>query len=224
MKIISKNRGEGKTTKLIKMSAETGYQIVVSNHPLKQYVIDHAKEMGLTIYPPITRKEMSLAQFRGRTFLIDELESFVGEFGNVYAATVNKENVVEDIKDNPVTRMQKSLDKLANHYDYLINKGDYNASLNVLKNIEMLSRQIKDIGYTPLHSIYKIVDNGLEKQLITLWEQNYFGDIKNVKTFVIAEKYNDTIQNWMQGVSDNWDNLSEDMKSDVTKMFNKKTT
>ena len=224
MKIISKNRGEGKTTDLIKMSAETGYQIVVHSQPSKQFVIDKAKEMELNILPPITRREMHLAQWSRNTFLIDELELFLLDIGNIHAVTINKENVVEDIKDNPVVRMEKSLDKLSNQYDYLINKGDYNASLNVLKNIEMLNRQLKDIGYTPLHSIYKIIDNGVEKRLITLWEQNCFGDIKNVQTWVVADKYNDTMQNWVQGIANNWSNLDEDIKSEVTKMFTKKTT
>lgn len=139
MKLICKNRGMGKTHDLIKMSAETGYQIVVHNDQSKRFIAEKALEMGLNILPPITRKEMNLAQYCKNTFLIDELELFVREFGNIHAATINKENVAED------NVYQRNINVLMKDYEKIIANKDYNAGLNILKNIEQLNRQIDTI-------------------------------------------------------------------------------
>ncbi|MEF9983705.1 MAG: hypothetical protein RR806_03210 [Oscillospiraceae bacterium] len=141
MNLICKNRGTGKTYDLIKMSAETGYQIVVHTDTVKRMVSEKAKEMGLHILPPITRKEMNLGQYRGNTFLIDELETFVQEFGNIYAATINKENVSED------DVYQRNIDILLKDYEKVIANKDYNSGMNILKNIDSLNRQLDMAKY-----------------------------------------------------------------------------
>ena len=146
MKLICKNRGMGKTYDLIKMSAETGYQIVVHSQSIKKDIIEKAKAMGLSILPPITLKEMNLAQYRNNKFLIDELELFIQDIGSIYAATINKENVIEN-DDNIIAIMNMSLDTLIREHNKYVNKGDYNTALNIMKNIEMLNKQLETTEY-----------------------------------------------------------------------------
>jgi len=55
MKVICKGRGEGKTTDLIKLSAETGVPILRAGNIW--YVTDLAEEMGLSIPKPMSIRE-----------------------------------------------------------------------------------------------------------------------------------------------------------------------
>ena len=48
--VISKGRGEGKTSELVLLSAKTGIPILCANPP---YVMDRAEELGVEIPPPI---------------------------------------------------------------------------------------------------------------------------------------------------------------------------
>jgi hypothetical protein len=142
MKIISKNRGEGKTTELIKLSAETGYRIVVHDDHLVKIISEKAKEMNLEVPFPISKQQINLKQFSEETFLIDELELFVDSSNKIHAATINKENVVEE---DIVDRYQRQIDALMNYYERTVKQGDLNIGLNILKNIDLLNRQIEQV-------------------------------------------------------------------------------
>ena len=77
MKIYIGERCSGKTTKLIKESAKTGYTIVVANRGMADCVVDQAKRMGLAIPTPLTIRQCNSGALRGRHvegILIDELD------------------------------------------------------------------------------------------------------------------------------------------------------
>lgn len=57
MKIIYKGKGQGKTTELIKESAETGQYIIVLNRQRALNISKMAAEMKLHIHFPITIEE-----------------------------------------------------------------------------------------------------------------------------------------------------------------------
>lgn len=156
MKLICKNRGMGKTYDLIKMSAETGYRIVVHSDFLCRVVSEKAKEMNLDIPSPISKKQMNLSQFNKETFLIDELELFIESNSKVYAATINKENVLL-VEDDVIPLMDVSLKTLIRQYNTYVNKGNFNTALNIMKNIDMLSKQIENAKQSKYH-IDKLVN------------------------------------------------------------------
>ena len=58
MKLIITPAGGGRSTELIKRSAETGTYIVVSTHSRALVLADMAREMGLSIPFPITWNEV----------------------------------------------------------------------------------------------------------------------------------------------------------------------
>ena len=58
MKIIMRGRRNGKTTELIKMSAENGGYIVCRSHNAASMIKKQSKEMGLKIPYPITYAEL----------------------------------------------------------------------------------------------------------------------------------------------------------------------
>lgn len=83
MKLITKPRGKGKTTELIKISAETGDYIVVLNHRLARFVAQMATDMGLQIPFPATYAEILDKRCKGMRIsglLLDDLDSFLSGF------------------------------------------------------------------------------------------------------------------------------------------------
>ena len=102
MKIINLERGKGKTTLLIKLSATHNTPIICSSHASKSYILNKAKEMGLTIPEPINVRGEGMAhKLRGLNVnsncgvLVDDLECvlqyFLGE--QVSVATTSCEVV-----------------------------------------------------------------------------------------------------------------------------------
>lgn len=80
--LIIGDRGTGKTSKLIRISAAEGKYIVVPTERMKQSVACQAKEMGLNILFPVCLAELPFhGQFRGEV-LVDEpqmlLERIIG--------------------------------------------------------------------------------------------------------------------------------------------------
>lgn len=107
MKIYTMPRGTGKTTKLVRMSAENNYPIIVRNRLSKEYILDKAKRMNLIIPDPIMLYEFENGSMRGKrqdydAYLIDNLELIVGDvfrdyFGKeVYAATMTVTTISGD--------------------------------------------------------------------------------------------------------------------------------
>lgn len=77
MDIIIKGRGHGKTTDLIRMSAESKSPIVTGNLPHAKAIEDKAKHMGLDIPKPIyvSDRDALDAQICGvREVLVDDVD------------------------------------------------------------------------------------------------------------------------------------------------------
>ena len=81
MEIIYKGRGQGKTTELIKRSAETGTYIVVPNRSHALNIVGQAQEMGYDNIPfPITIEEVLRHGFRGtyiKKVLVDDVDLII---------------------------------------------------------------------------------------------------------------------------------------------------
>lgn len=81
MKVIAGPRGSGKTTELIKLSAETGSRIVTKNKFMANFTVDMAKKANLEIPTPLTYDEyLEEYAWQGRKetgFLIDDLDIFL---------------------------------------------------------------------------------------------------------------------------------------------------
>lgn len=90
MNVYIAPRQTGKTTMLIKMSAETGAIIVVPTYPMIKEVEDIAKELGLAIPKPIDcfRFVRGLSSFARKRYLVDELQTVLDLMG-IEAATLD---------------------------------------------------------------------------------------------------------------------------------------
>lgn len=112
MKLIIKERGMGKTTDLIRLSAETGQYILVADFNRARNVADMARKMGLNIPYPVTVCEGLKEGFRGtfiRSILIDDADivlQMVFHVG-VTAITLTK----EDDKSSKHERRHKMIKK-----------------------------------------------------------------------------------------------------------------
>lgn len=110
MKIYTMPRGTGKTTKLVRMSAENNYPIIVRYRLSKEYILDKAKRMNLVIPEPISLDEFQNGSMRGKrldydAYLVDDLTLIIGDvfrayFGKeVYAATMTVSTISGDLPD-----------------------------------------------------------------------------------------------------------------------------
>lgn len=75
-------RGSGKTTELIKKSAETGIYILVLNETRRKYIFEKARGLGYDIPNPVTLDDYFRCKFRGsyieqQGVLIDEVEDIL---------------------------------------------------------------------------------------------------------------------------------------------------
>ena len=99
MEIIYKERGKGKTTDLIKLSAEKGYYIVCKGRDESQRIASQAIEMGLSIPLPITFNEFLCSDYGYcvKGFLIDNADILLSHLGRgrVKAATLTKPSQVK---------------------------------------------------------------------------------------------------------------------------------
>lgn len=76
------NRGSGKTTELIKKSAETGIYILVLNEKRRREVFEQAKKLGYYIPNPVTIDDYFRCKFQGSCIqrdglYIDEVEDIL---------------------------------------------------------------------------------------------------------------------------------------------------
>ena len=75
MKIIRADRGQGKTTKLVKMSNKEWKYIVCKDTQRVDVIVDLANKLGLDIPYPITIRELSISQGSYiKSVLIDDIE------------------------------------------------------------------------------------------------------------------------------------------------------
>lgn len=85
MKLIDRERGSGKTTKLIYTSEITGYPIVAESNQSIEYIKRQARELGANIPNPMTVKEMrSIRGIRFDRILLDEGFSIIEEALKTY--------------------------------------------------------------------------------------------------------------------------------------------
>lgn len=99
--IIIGERGSGKTTELIKRSAETGSYILVATKMMAKCIHLSTLDMGYHILYPITIMEYLNSEFDKRIpILIDELDLVLGSIFNFFkveAVTLTKRDY-HDVK------------------------------------------------------------------------------------------------------------------------------
>lgn len=99
MKIITGARNSGKTTELVKLSAETGAYIVTRDHNSARQLIDIAEHLGLHIPFPLTWSEFYHNQYDGRRIriLFDDVDSFLQSLASapILAVTLSIEEDLE---------------------------------------------------------------------------------------------------------------------------------
>lgn len=109
MRLLIKERGQGKTTGLIYASEATGYPIVTFGNVQAKMIKDTAEQMGCIIPEPLTVDELkSLHSLQNCNVLLDELttildkalKSYLGV--NVICATVS-----DYLKDNQIKEDEK---------------------------------------------------------------------------------------------------------------------
>jgi hypothetical protein len=86
METLIISRGKGKTTELIKKSAETGNYIVCHSLDEANRIQSKAQDMGLKIPLPITYDEFLKKRYYGKGiggFLIDNADMFLQSLSNV---------------------------------------------------------------------------------------------------------------------------------------------
>ena len=97
MNKIIKGRRQGKTTELIKRSAETRTYILVANRQRVEQVFEQAQSMGLNIPYPVTVEEYMRSGFRGsfiNSILIDDADDVLSQvFSNVRIETITMSDV-----------------------------------------------------------------------------------------------------------------------------------
>ena len=97
MNKIIKGRRQGKTTELIKRSAETRTYILVANRQRVEQVFKQAQSMGLNIPYPVTVEEYMRSGFRGsfiNSILIDDADDVLSQvFSNVRIETITMSDV-----------------------------------------------------------------------------------------------------------------------------------
>jgi hypothetical protein len=127
------------------------------------------------------------------------------------------------MKQELINKLQSDLEKLIEKHSKFIEKDDFGTALNVMKNIDYINSQLRNIDYETLVSKYSTSDNGKRIELISIWKQNAFGDIKDHETYVIKEKYKSSIYDALNQLSDNWNNMSDEEKENVYKLFGANT-
>lgn len=107
MKKIILPRGKGKTTELIKLSADTQKYILVADRNRVREIQHMAEKMGLDIPYPVTVEEYHRNHFQGsfirkQGLLIDDVEDVLKRFLNgieIVAMTITDEQEVQYEKD-----------------------------------------------------------------------------------------------------------------------------
>lgn len=126
------------------------------------------------------------------------------------------------MKQELINKLQSDLEKLIEKHSNFIEKNDFGTALNVMKNIDHINSQLKNIDYETLVSKYSTSNSGKRIELISIWKQNAFGDIKDHETYVIKEKYKSNTYDALEELSNNWSTMSDEEKENVYKLFGTK--
>ena len=100
MEVILRGRGDGKTTKLVKISADKRYTIVCIEQHNIALTLEIAERLGLDIPKPITFQEFLDKRYKGRGnrirgFLIDNADILLQSLSSdcpIYAVTMTKDD------------------------------------------------------------------------------------------------------------------------------------
>lgn len=93
---IYTGRRNGKTLKLIEMSAETGTYILVSDHQRARNLFKYAQENGYNIPYPVTMSEMYRRQSPNtREVLVDDVEDILRKYfhAEIKAVTIDGDSI-----------------------------------------------------------------------------------------------------------------------------------
>lgn len=96
MYFIHGGRASGKTTYLLKMSADTGIPILTTNYWRISFYEGHAKELGLKIPKPILWKDSKLGMKPGSKVLIDNGEETLNKILNHNTGVTCEVMVISD--------------------------------------------------------------------------------------------------------------------------------
>lgn len=105
MKIINAERGTGKTIKLIKKSAQTGYPILVATKNSIRYIQEKALALNVIIPMPICVGDLYTNHITGkgiRNVLVDEMDWVLDKLLQHYNLSVEEATITSE--------MQKSID------------------------------------------------------------------------------------------------------------------
>ena len=112
MNIYVGGRQSGKTTLLIKKSAETRATIAVPNYHMAQYIKEKAQDMHADIPEPVTFTQVlrSYQRNESKRYLIDELQTVL-DLLNVDCATANEEAVkpIPNYRESVTAQMETVL-------------------------------------------------------------------------------------------------------------------
>lgn len=81
MRIISGNKGSGKTTELIYKSADLGIPIIAPTSIMAQIILKTAKQMGVDIPEPVSINFVVDKGRGARKYLVDELDLCLKQLG-----------------------------------------------------------------------------------------------------------------------------------------------
>lgn len=198
MKIIAKGRGKGKTTELIKMSAEKQIPIVCGAGSV-DCIIDMAKQMKLEIPKPIifNRKDIKAMWFGGvqGKVLIDNADDILATLfadKEIEAITMSvrdrdelETDNVKDVYSESIKGLKDDVKNLTKQLKYLAESGKHNEYIACLKALKETMNLIHTYDWQPQFSKYRTnnkKDNGSHYEVAT-WEQNSDNEIRNHKRY-----------------------------------------
>jgi len=129
------------------------------------------------------------------------------------------------MKYENVISLQNDLNKMIEKHSTLVDKNDFGSALNIMKNIDILTEQLKKIDYETMVSKYTLVkdnDKEINKKVISIWKQNAFGDIKDHEIYYLGEKYENNIYDFLNDLSKSWSTMSDEMKESVYQLVGAK--
>ena len=135
MDILIGKRQQGKTTRLIELSAAGKGTIVAPTEQSAKYIKEQAKAMKLNIPEPISWNrltEIGGGGYGGGPYLLDELGGVLGWL-NIKTATLGDESCIEYLSGGPlhygdeltakIRENTKDLSKLSDFYKFVLNNG-----------------------------------------------------------------------------------------------------
>ena len=218
MKIIARNRSKGKTTELIKISAEKQIPIVCDTSSV-QYIIDKAKEMNLKIPQPLTVQQLNMIQWRDKSILVDNaeliLQNKLGHKIEAISISTNDYNEINtddnqeenktDYFEDKVKKLKSEADKITKQLD---NCRDSNEYIGRIKALEKVLELIKEYDWHNESSRYRTGDdNHIE---VATWKQNSDGEIKDHKRYIVNQEIK-LNANDISDITDFINNMTNDM-------------